>query len=243
MSSRAIDEPFRDEHLGAERLEDRVVALAARFTTDPRGRARSVLPRFDDNARALRSAYETLASDVRAGLFVTAASEWLLDNFHLVASQIADARRNLPRTYYRQLPRLASREQRGRARVYAMAIELVRYGDSRIERRQLETFLSHYQRIAPLTIGELWAWPSMLTIALVENLRRLADEILRGRHARAIADDYLLRAETNRSSAWPDGLDARLDRPIAAPDARVRTNGGPTATLRRCGSRGAAAHG
>jgi len=201
-----IDEPFRDDHLGAERLEDRVVALAARFTIDPRARASSILARFDSNARALGEAYEVLAEDVRNGQFVTTASEWLLDNFHLISSQIADARRNLPRTYYRQLPRLASREHQGRARVYAMSIELVRYSDSRIDRRQLETFLTHYQRIAPLTIGELWAWPSMLTLALVENLRRLADAILRGRRARAMADDYLRRAETNPSIAWPDGL-------------------------------------
>ena len=65
-----------------------------------------------------------------------------------------------------------------------MAIELVRHSDSRFDRPQLEAFLNSYQRVAPLTIGELWAWPSMLTLALVENLRRLADEILRARQAR-----------------------------------------------------------
>ena len=67
-----------------------------------------------------------------------------------------------------------------------MAIELVRHSDSRFDRQQLELFLNSYQRVAPLTIGELWAWPSMLTLALVENLRRLADEILR--HAPRAAD-------------------------------------------------------
>ncbi len=198
--------PFRDEQLGAERLEGRALALAARFTIDSHARARSLFPRFDDNARVLGYAYRTLAGDVRAGRFITAAAEWLLDNFHLVASQIADARRNLPKSYYRQLPPLASREHLGRARVYAMAIELVRHGDSRFERRELEVFLNSYQRVAPLTIGELWAWPSMLTLALVENLRRLADEILLSRQARAIADDYLLRAESGRPMAWPGGI-------------------------------------
>ena len=187
--SENIHAPFRDDVLGAERLEDRAIALAARFTIDPRARAGRVLPRFDDNTRVLKAAYQTLADDVRAGRFVTAASEWLLDNFHLISSQIADARRNLPHVYYRQLPRLASREHAGRARVYAMAVELVRYSDSRLDRPQLEAFLNHYQRISPLTLGELWAWPSMLTLVLVENLRRLADEILRSRQARDIADD------------------------------------------------------
>jgi cyclic beta-1,2-glucan glucanotransferase len=196
--------PFRDEFLGAQRLDDRALALAARFTVNPRGRAKNIFPRFEDNAQVLGNAYATLAGDVRAGRFVTSAAEWLLDNFHLVTSQLKDVRRNLPRTYYRQLPPLASREQGGLARVYAMAIELVRHGDSRVDRHQLETFLDSYQRVAPLTIGELWAWPSMVTLALVENLRRLAEEILAARRARMLADDYLLHADS--PAAWPSGI-------------------------------------
>ncbi len=65
----------------------------------------------------------------------------------------------------------------GEVRVYAMAVELVRHTDSRLDRQQLVAFLNSYQTVAPLTIGELWAWPSMLRLALLENLRRLADEI------------------------------------------------------------------
>ena len=80
------EKPFRDELLSIERLEERALALAASFTVDPnpRRRARNIFPRFDDNARVLRDAYRTLADDVRTGQFVTAAAEWLLDNFHLV---------------------------------------------------------------------------------------------------------------------------------------------------------------
>ena len=93
------DKPFRDELLSIERLEERALALAASFTIDPspRRRARNIFPRFDDNARVLRDAYRTLADDVRTGQFVTAAAEWLLDNFHLVTSEIRDIRQHLPR--------------------------------------------------------------------------------------------------------------------------------------------------
>src|SRR5712692_5983306 len=105
-TGRSADKPLRDELLSIERLEERAMALAATFTVDPnpRRRARSIFPRFDDNARVLRDAYRTLADDVRTGRFVTSAAEWLLDNFHLVTSEIRDIRRNLPRTYYRELP-------------------------------------------------------------------------------------------------------------------------------------------
>src|SRR6266478_7087380 len=191
------EKPFRDELLSIEPLEERALALAASFTIDPSPgrRARNIFPRFNDNARVLRDAYRTLADDVRAGRFVTAAAEWLLDNFHLVTSEIRDIHQHLPGTYYRQLPALASREQAGHTRIYAMAVELVRHSDSRIDRQQLAVFLNSYQRVAPLTIGELWAWPSMLKLALIENLRRLAVETLNARQARLAADEYVSRAD------------------------------------------------
>ena len=46
-------------------------------------------------------------------------------------------------------------------------------------------FLAAYQHTAPLTIGELWAWPSALKLALVAALRRTADGIVAARRARA----------------------------------------------------------
>jgi len=191
------EKPLRDELLSIERLEDRALALAASLTIDPNPhrRAENTFPRFDDNVRLLRVAYRTLADDVRTGQFVVSAAEWLLDNFHLIASEISDISRNLPRTYSRTLPALAGREHAGEARVYAIALEVIRHSDSRLDRQQLIQFLNSYQQVAPLTIGELWAWPSMLKLALVENLRRLADELLSARSARRAADRYVSRAE------------------------------------------------
>src|SRR5437899_8154672 len=192
-SALSPEKPFRDELLSIERLEERALALAASFTIDPspRRRARNIFPRFEDNARVLRDAYRTLADDVRSGQFVTAAAEWLLDNFHLVTSEIRDIKQHLPGTYYRQLPTLASREQKRHTRIYAMAVELLRHSDSRIDRQQLTVFVNSYQRVAPLTIGELWAWPSMPKLALIENLRRLAAETLASRAERESADAYI----------------------------------------------------
>src|SRR5438034_3056283 len=209
----ASEKPLRDELLSIERLEERALALAASFTIDPdlRRRARNIFPRFEENVRVLRVAYRTLADDVRTGQFVASAAEWLLDNFHLVTAEVTHIRRNLPRTYYRQLPTLAAREQAGHARIYAVAVELIRHSDSRLERQQLTQFLNSYQRVAPLTIGELWAWPSMLTLALIENLRRLAEETLSARAERRAADIYVSRVEEGTghlAAALPASLDA-----------------------------------
>jgi cyclic beta-1,2-glucan synthetase len=72
-----------------------------------------------------------------------------------------------------------------------VALELIRHTDGRLDRTQLVRFMNAYQTVAPLTIGELWAWPIMLKLALLENLRRIADETLAGREARLQADRYL----------------------------------------------------
>ncbi len=203
------EKPLRDALLNSEGLEARARSLAASLTVDPnpRRRARETLARFEDNARVLRHAYRTLADDVRRGHFVVAAADDLLDNFHLITAEIADIRRNLPRTYARALPRLAAPEHAGHARVYVMAVELVRHCDSRLDREQLIHFLHAYQRVAPLTLGELWAWPSMLTMALIENLRRLAEELLSARGAREAADTYVSRNDLGPVSASPSSAD------------------------------------
>jgi len=205
------EKPLRDPLLSIERLDERALALAASFTLDPnrRRRARNIFPRFEDNVRVLRHAYRTLAEDVRTGQFVSSGAEWLLDNFHLVTAEVTRIRQELPRTYFRGLPTLAAREQAGHARIYAVAVELVRHSDSRLERQQLTQFLDSYQRVAPLTIGELWAWPSMLTLALIENLRRLADEMLSARAERRAADVYVSRVEDDT-----DRVDATLPQSV-----------------------------
>ena len=135
-------QPLRAELLSIERLEERAKALAASFTLarNPRRQASPFFARLDENARVLREAYRIFSDDVHRGAFIPPAAEWLLDNFHLIEGEIRDTRHDLPRQYYLQLPKLASREMAGIARVYAMALELIRHTDGRLERQQLAAF-------------------------------------------------------------------------------------------------------
>ena len=182
--------PLRGEPLSLESLEERAKTLAAVFTLarDSRAGGHDVRARLQDNLGVLRGAYRALADDVHRGDVVDPAAEWLLDNFHLVESEAQAVRHDLPLRYYQKLPKLAAREHSGKARLYAMALALIRHGDGRLDQERLTRFVLAYQTVAPLTIGELWAWPSMLKLALLENLRILADGILAGRAARREAD-------------------------------------------------------
>jgi cyclic beta-1,2-glucan synthetase len=192
--------PLRGEPLSLESLEERAKTLAAVFTLarDWRAAGHDVRARLQENLDDLRRAYRALAGDVRRGDAVDPAAEWLLDNFHLVESEAEAVRHDLPVRYYRKLPKLAAREHSGKARLYAMAQALIRYGDGRLDQERLTRFVLAYQTVAPLTIGELWAWPSMLKLALLENLRNLANGLLAGRAARREADRIVGALESER---------------------------------------------
>ncbi len=186
--------PIREELFGIDRLERHAESLAtAQPVTD---RPTAVLPlsvRLKDNATVLLAAYRASAAELEGGGGVTPAAEWLLDNYHLVEEQIREVRDDLPRGFYRQLPKLAEGPFAGYPRVFGLAWAFVAHTDSYFDPEMLRRFVVAYQRVQPLTIGELWAVAITLRIVLVENLRRLADQITAGRAARAAADELANR--------------------------------------------------
>ena len=193
------------ELLGVERLEERARTLAAGFTLSrhPRRGPPQLHRRLSADAEGLRLAYRTLAADVRRGEPASPAAEWLLDNFHLIEGEMREIQRHLPTPYYLELPKLATRELAGTARVYAMAVALLGFSDARLDAQRLDRFMNAYQSVTPLSIGELWAWPSMLKLALVEHLRRLADELLESRSGQRAADRCFAAFEAARAAGRP----------------------------------------
>jgi cyclic beta-1,2-glucan synthetase len=227
--------PLRGELFNVARLEEHARRFAADLgvTQGPVFPSRSYRRRLNGNAVALREAYRCFADDVARGEPIPPAAEWLLDNFHLVESEVVNVRRDLPPGYHRKLPRVASGETRGQTRVYAMALELVRHSDARLDPQRLESFVSAFQTVAPLSLGELWAWPSVLKIALIENLRGVCDQMLEARHARRQAEAHLRPLEAGAA------VDELPDLPMSPPSAfsvellaRMREYGSRVSALR-----------
>ena len=183
------DELIRSELFSVERLEQHGETLAvAQRVTDHPGRGRPIAARVSDNGRALLEAYRDIAGAIREERAITPAAEWLVDNFHVVEEQIREIRDDLPRGFYRQLPKLADGPLEGYPRVFGIAWAYVAHTDSHFDPQTLAKFVQAYQRVQPLTIGELWAVAITLRIVLVENLRRAAEQIGRGRAQRYRAD-------------------------------------------------------
>jgi cyclic beta-1,2-glucan synthetase len=178
------------ELFSVERLEQHAESLAAAQRVSPRKRARgrSLSARLRENARVLLDAYRSVAAAASDERAISPAAEWLVDNIHVVEEQIREIRDDLPRGFYRELPKLSDGPLAGYPRVYGVAWAVVAHTDSRFEPQLLGAFLRAYQRIEPLTIGELWAVAITLRIVLVENLRRAAEQMLNSRLVRRAAD-------------------------------------------------------
>src|SRR5690349_8800113 len=184
-----LEEPIRAELFGVERLEQHAESLAAAQIVDgDLRRGRLLTPRVLENGRVLVESYRTIARAIREEKTITPAAEWLVDNFHIVDEQLREIIDDLPPGYYRQLPKLASGHLENYPRVFGVAWAFVAHTDSRFDPDMLRRFVMAYQRVQPLTIGELWAVAITLRIVLVENLRRAAKRIVSSRAARQEAD-------------------------------------------------------
>jgi cyclic beta-1,2-glucan synthetase len=183
--------PIREELFGVERLQQhaRSLALAQKVAGKPT-RGLPLSGRLADNGKVLLAAYRTIVAATREGRPITPAAEWLIDNYHLVEKRLRQIGADLPPGYYRQLPKLISGPFAGYPRVLGIAWAYVAHSDSSFDVETLVVFVNAYQEVQPLTIGELWAVSITLQIVLIENLRRLAQEITEGRAARSEADGF-----------------------------------------------------
>ncbi|MFJ2990636.1 GH36-type glycosyl hydrolase domain-containing protein [Collimonas sp. NPDC087041] len=182
--------PLRAELFSALQMEQhgRILANAHKLSTE-RGRDQ-LLSRLADNENVIIDACSQLTEAIKAGRQVTPAAEWLLDNFYLIEEQIRTAKRHLPKNYSRELPRLLRGSSAGRPRVYDIALETISHGDGRVDPESLSRFVAAYQQVTPLKLGELWAIPIMLRLALIENLRRVAANLALTRLNRNLADSW-----------------------------------------------------
>ncbi len=194
--------PIREEFFGDERLAQHAGSLARAQKVFPGAASGpSLATRLKDNADHLLKAYRnTVAADAR-GEEITPAAEWLLDNYYLVAEQVRQIRDDLSPRYYRQLPKLGNGPFVGYPRVFGINWSFVAHTDSRFDPDALCRFMLAYQAVEPLTIGELWAVAITLRIVLIENLRRLADQIIDDRCARLDADALADRLLGERGQA------------------------------------------
>jgi cyclic beta-1,2-glucan synthetase len=197
------------ELLSIELLEEHARRLAALLSIAPRGggNGRAHLRQLRAHMQALRSVYNALADEARRES-MSPAAEWLLDNFHIVSSAARDIQHDLPASFFRRLPRIVSDEFAGLPRIYALALELIGSSAGRLDAQRLQRFISAFQSVTPLTMGELWAWPSVLKLALLDHLRARGDVLAATRVHRLAADRMAAAIEASPTGRheWPEQI-------------------------------------
>ncbi|MBL0163060.1 MAG: cyclic beta 1-2 glucan synthetase [Xanthomonadales bacterium] len=181
------ESPLRARLLSAEQMERHGKLLARSHRIGPSSSADLLLARLSENKDLIEKACSLLGAASQSSSRLTPADEWLLDNIYLIEEQIRISRRHLPKGYSRQLPRLVGSGAEI-PRVYDIALAAISHGDGRVDAEGLLRFVAAYQTISPLQLGELWAIPIMLRLALIENLRRAAARIIAQRTDRNLAD-------------------------------------------------------
>jgi cyclic beta-1,2-glucan synthetase len=194
------------ELLSIELLEEHARRLAALLSIAPRGGGpgRAHLRQLRAHMQALRGVYNALADEARREA-MSPAAEWLLDNFHIVSAAARDIQHDLPPSFFKRLPRIVSDEFAGLPRIYALALELIGSSAGRLDAQRLQRFISAFQSVTPLTMGELWAWPSVLKLALLDHLRARGDVLAATRRHRLAADRMAgaIEAAPTGRHEWP----------------------------------------
>ncbi|RYZ77113.1 MAG: hypothetical protein EOP05_02940, partial [Proteobacteria bacterium] len=202
----AFEDPIRSVIFSASELERHGESLAhAQKVTANAKKGENLLRRVKDNARVLEHAYLDILKAAENKVAITPAAEWMIDNFHIVRSQLRNIHDHLPPAYYRELPKIAEGPLAGFPRVYGIAWAFAAHTDSRFDPELLQKFITSYQKVQPLTIGELWAVSTTIQLVFIENLRRLAVSIVASQKAREnanrIADEFLnLKENTHRTT-------------------------------------------
>jgi len=186
--------PLRSELFSADQMKLRGKTLAASHQLSQGPAHNRLLTRLAENEGVLTGVRSLLTDAVQANRRITPAGEWLLDNFYLIEEQIRTAKRHLPKGYSQELPALLNGVSAGFPRVYDIALETISHGDGRVDPESLTNFVAAYQTVTALKLGELWAIPIMLRLALIENLRRVG--------TRVAAD----RTDRNHADTWADQM-------------------------------------
>lgn len=199
------EEPLRAELFTSEQMEQFGKSLAGTHKLSTRPSQDHLLKRLADNESILLEVRKLLTDSIKRKYQITPAGEWLIDNFYLIEEHIRIAKTHFPKDYSEDLPQLADGASAGLTRVYDIALKIISHSDGRIDVESLSGFIKAYQSASNLQLGELWAIPIMLRLALIENLRRVAVRIAIDRVDANLAD-YWAKQMIDTAESDPKNL-------------------------------------
>ncbi len=149
------------------------------------------IKRLNENYAMILNLYKELNKDTLLKKSVPPSAEWLLDNFYVIEEQVKMMRKDMNKKSYRELPVLKKGHLKGYSRVLAIAIEYVSQVDGQVDESTLIRYLDAYQSHSILFDREIRMIPTMLRLALIENMRSVSETLTETHSAWNQADDLI----------------------------------------------------
>ncbi|MGH9559684.1 MAG: hypothetical protein ACRD30_10625 [Bryobacteraceae bacterium] len=168
-----------------------------------------LLARLRESEREFDEAARDLEQALRLDHSLTPAAEWILDNGYLVLTHAVEIRRHVP-GHSRAIRSPGS----GFADLWKLARDLAARSDCTLTAASVAESLRAFQAAAEPPMSELWLFPLLLRLALIEFLARMATEVSRSQQLREAA--YLW---ANRLAGAARQASDEFDRMLASIDS------------------------
>ena len=164
--------------LNQDELYKHLQKVASTHSVKPKSdKATFPVPRLIENYLFIKDVYNLLNEQIKSGITIHPAGEWLLDNFYAIEEVTKSIEKEMTVSKYINFVGLANSKYQGFARCYVLASEIVNYTDNKITRTVLEESLKAYQTKKNLSMDEIWNIGMFLQIAIIENIRQIAETI------------------------------------------------------------------
>ena len=104
------------------------------------------VPHMLESFKVIQEVYNLLNEHLKLGIGIHPAGEWLLDNLYMIEQTVKQIQKELPLKKYTNFVGIANGQYKGFARIYVLASEIVAYTDNKIEKQDLENYLSSFKQ-------------------------------------------------------------------------------------------------
>ncbi|MGF7157075.1 GH36-type glycosyl hydrolase domain-containing protein [Bartonella heixiaziensis] len=180
--------PIRSTHKSEEELYKlgHDIASSKEILLPEYERENDFRKRLIENAKLILYAFHSSDVASRNNETIAPSAQWLIDNHYTIDKTIQQLLYNFPQSFIKQLPLYKKKAEI--PRIFALAWLYIAHTDSRFSQETLTAIVNGFQEICNLTIGELWALPSVVRMLLIENVRRIALRIEKTQHMRHLAN-------------------------------------------------------
>ena len=135
------------------------------------------IPKVRENFAFIEKVYHLLNEHIKLGIPIHPAGEWLLDNFYIIEETVKTILQEMPLKKYKEFLGITNGVDKGFARIYVLAYEIVNYTDNSIDYQNVSSLLLAYQKKKTLSMEEIWNIGIFMQISLIQSIKDICEKI------------------------------------------------------------------